>query len=82
MDPLKSTIKSTIGVNDNNKDDRKKPPTETEKSGTEPISGEMGEGTAGEPFDQGNVQGKHRFSLKSFGFWYHATSFLMFFLFN
>ena len=28
------------------------------QSGTEPVSGEMGEGTSTEPFDQGNAAGE------------------------
>jgi len=31
--------------------------TASQQSGTEPLSGEKGAGTVGEPFDQGNAAG-------------------------
>ena len=44
------TIKSTIGLGEEEKHPQ-------EKAGTEPISGEKGDESKGEPYDAGNVQG-------------------------
>ena len=41
------TIKSAIGLGG-----------KSEQEGQEPVSGQGGEGTAAEPYDSGNVQGK------------------------
>ncbi|KAI4223010.1 MAG: hypothetical protein L6R36_005744 [Xanthoria steineri] len=44
--PVVQKVKETLGMASNS------------QSGTEPVSGEMGEGTVEQPFDQGNKEGK------------------------
>lgn len=43
------TVKSTTGLGD-----------PKAQSGEEPLSGKQGKGTAGEPYDQGNSEGRPR----------------------
>lgn len=52
------TIKSTIGLGEEEK-------TPQEKAGTEPISGEKGDESKGEPYDAGNVQGTKALFFRS-----------------
>lgn len=44
--PMVQKVKETLDMASNS------------QSGTEPVSGEMGEGTAEQPFDQGNKEGE------------------------
>ncbi|KAI4100726.1 MAG: hypothetical protein LQ339_005404 [Xanthoria mediterranea] len=44
--PVVEKVKETLGMASNS------------QSGTEPVSGETGEGTVEQPFDQGNKEGK------------------------
>lgn len=43
-------------------------PSQKLSSGQEPVSGEQGKGSVGEPFDQGNAEGERRFFLSLFFF--------------
>ncbi|KAL8682674.1 MAG: hypothetical protein Q9186_001270 [Xanthomendoza sp. 1 TL-2023] len=44
--PVVEKVKDTLGMNSES------------QSGTEPASGETGEGTVGKPYDQGNKEGQ------------------------
>ncbi|KAL8808889.1 MAG: hypothetical protein Q9223_007974 [Gallowayella weberi] len=44
--PVVEKVKDTLGMNSES------------QSGTEPVSGETGEGTVGQPYDQGNKEGQ------------------------
>ena len=49
--PVVEKVKETLGMGSNS------------QSGTEPVSGETGEGTVDQPFDKGNQEGEFTFFL-------------------
>lgn len=53
--PVVEKVKETLGMGSES------------QSGTEPVSGETGEGTVDQPFDQGNQEGESTFPLRCEG---------------
>ena len=71
MDSLKqtaSTLSNTVSSTLQTAKETMPAAAEQVKSGEEPISGELGPGTADRPFDGGNVQGEFQLSLGLFSF--------------